>query len=439
MRPATNINELANNLIPGRFLTQDEANVYVPVYEELIDDIRDRVIYDQLPHQTIFVSGQSGTGKTTALNFLPNPEINDQFKVIKVYANELFDLDDIDTIDVLLMLSFTLMEQNKSLEKTFNQELDKIRKKHEGTFNSETIRETQQEKSGGVQWEAQLGNDPISRFFGLFKISGNFFANFKVDRKYRQITREAFSFNKLDLLDLTNRIIQKYEDLLPEGKHLLLIINELDHIKKPKLINDLFITNRYYLEKLQCKKVISVPAILNTFDTFNERIYFFGIKLSHNKLTPSLKKGEDKVTSNWSLLEEIVFKRIAEDADLIDKDAVLLAIENCGGIIRQFISILYYSATLVRRLKGTKIKLADVLHGCDTLRQTLEGSIIFKEKIEILDQIRTANKPLVPEDEMFMEMLQGNRILIYQNDPTWYELNPLIEDTVRIYAQRSNE
>ena len=437
MQPANNINELANNLIPGKFLTRDDANVYVPVYEELIRDIRDRVLHDQLPQQTIYASGQSGTGKTTALNFLPDDEIEERFSVVKVYANELFDLDDVDVIDILLMLSYSLMKQHPKLEVSFRAELEKIHKKHQGQLGEEVVRENGAEAEGGGRLELQLGNDPISRFFTLFRISTNFFASFRVDKKYRQITREAFSFNKFDLLNLTNRIIERHCELIAPNKDLLLIVNELDHIKRPELIRELFINNRYYLENLHCKKIVSVPAVLNTMDTFAERIYFFGLKLSPNKLSAPGGEALRQTAENRRLLSQVLYKRIHPDQHLIEPAAVELAVDSSGGIIRQFISILYYAATQVRRNKGACISGQDVADGCATVRQTLEGSIIFREKIEILDQIRRANKPDVPEDEMFMEMLQGNRILIYQNQPTWYEVNPLIADTVRIYAQQT--
>ena len=67
-KPAKTINEFVNNLFLGA-LTQEQADFYVPFYDGQIAEIRDSLIYDQLNHQTIYLMGQVGTGKTTALIF----------------------------------------------------------------------------------------------------------------------------------------------------------------------------------------------------------------------------------------------------------------------------------------------------------------------------------------------------------------------------------
>lgn len=440
MKPATNIIELFKNLSPIKFLRMEDEAFYVPIYEDVINRIRFDLLTNEVRSQTIYTYGQTGTGKTTALNFLPNNAIEEQFAVIPLYANELFDLNDIDVIDLLLMVSYKLIEDNKSLGKEFHEELQRIRDKHEGREEAQTVSEKGRALSGGGNANAELGKSPIAEFFNLFKLGAGFFANLKMEKSYREITRRAFVFRKPELLGLANRIIGRYLEKAAPGKDLLLVFNELDHIKKPELIEELFVGNRHYFENLECKKVISIPVSLRGEPDFpaDLKIHYFGLKLRENPLAGSVSEAtRHTIEENRRLLKTIVVKRMSPGADLIEDKAIEEAIEKSGGIIRQFLAILHNAARNVAMLDGKSISLRDVEEGAIEFRQNLERSIISKEKIEILDLIRKEHKPKASRADAFIEALLGNQVLIYENDPTWYALNPLIENTVKIYAEQS--
>ena len=99
MKRAKTINELADNLDPSLPLGKEDKNVYVPIYDELLSKLRDRIIHDKLESRTLFVAGQSGTGKTTALNFLEDRKISRAFTVKVINFRDLVDLSDVDIID----------------------------------------------------------------------------------------------------------------------------------------------------------------------------------------------------------------------------------------------------------------------------------------------------------------------------------------------------
>lgn len=439
MKPATNMVELVRNLAPARLLTQADKEFYVPIYSDLLRKLKYELQVSQSKKETYYTSGQSGTGKTTALNFLPDQELEEQFAVHFLYGNELFDLSDVDIIDVLLMICYELIKGKPKLENQFMEALNRIRDKHEGIYEQTTVQDEGLDASGGANLNLGIGNTPISSFFKLFKISAEFFASLKLDKKYRQITRRAFAFQKQDLLALTNQIIESYLLEVAPGKELLLIFNELDHIKQPQLITELFITNRYLFEELRCKKVISVPVMLLAEERFTRPIDFFGLKLTGNPLIEEISPANAAlIEKNCEFLRQIIYKRIAPGHDLITGDAIDFAIAKSGGIIRQFISIVHNAAVKVGLSGAQRISVNDVEEGASTFRQILERSIISQEKISILDQVRTENRPNAQDEEAFIEALLGNQILIYQNNPNWYHVNPLIEETVKIYAAKSN-
>lgn len=443
MGPAKNINDFVNNLLLG-FLTEKERNFYVPLYYDKLLEIKDRVLYDRLEHQTIYIMGQVGTGKTTALNFLPDPEIREEFEVISFFATDLFDMNDVDIADVLLTVAYKLMKGNKSLEDKFERELEKIKKKIEG-YQFDRIQETGVQVTGGAGAKAGMGNSPIGRFLGLLKAGFDIFANIRLDSQSREIVREVFNVSPKDVFEATNKVIEAYkEEVLGHKKQLLLLFNELDHVRNAEIISKLFVDNRSYLDGLRCKKIISVPVVLMTYGQFMETREvtndYIGLKLFPNPIVNGIDRTtQQTIEGNVKLLKQIVYKRIDPEVELIDEEAIELAIEHSGGIIRQFIKILSHAGRRVRRLKGTKISVNDVDYGADKVRQELEASLIGTEKIALLEEVRTTHKPSTKDRNLLIECLLANQILAFRNEPTWYSINPLIEKTIEVYASTNTK
>ena len=438
MEPAKNINDFVNNLLLG-FLTEKEKDFYVPLYNNKLLEIKDRIIFDRLERQTIYIMGQVGTGKTTALNFLPDNEIEEQFAIVSFFATDLFDMNDVDIADVLLIVAYKLMKGNPKLENKFKTDLEKIKQKIEGV-EMETKTEIGVKVEGGVGLKAGIGNSPIGRFLGLLKAGFDIFANIRMDSQSREIIREVFNVSPKDVFEATNNVIEAYkEEVLKYDKKLLLVFNELDHVRNPDIIQKVFIDNRQYLDGLRCKKIISVPVVLMTYELFKETREvtndYLGLKLFPNPILPMVNEETmEQIEENKEMLRQIVYRRIDKDSGLIDPQAIDYAIEHSGGIIRQFIKILSHAGRRVRRLRGNKISLNDVDYGADKVRQELEASIIGKDKIALLEEVRLTHRPNTEDKYLLIDCLLANQILAIRNEPTWYSLNPLIVETVKIYA-----
>ena len=110
-----------------------------------------------------------------------------------------------------------------------------------------------------------------------------------------------------------------------------------------------------------------------------------------------------------------------------------------GGIIRQLIRIVYNAAIKVRRLQGPKITKADVEDGIEAVRNTIARTIISSNKIKMLNTILTKNIPVSETSGEFIEVLHANNVLAYTNGTVWYEVNPVIKETVELYAERHGE
>ena len=172
MKCANSIVDFYNNLSPHTILFKNEDDEqYVPVYEETLTRLRSELIANQRHDATFYIAGQSGTGKTTAMNFLPDDKFDKKFKVVYLYGRDLFDPNDVDIVDILLMFSFKLIEDNPKLSKIFYKNLEKIYQKHIGALEEEV--EKQKEL---LREFSELENDKDdSEHEGFFKKLFNFF------------------------------------------------------------------------------------------------------------------------------------------------------------------------------------------------------------------------------------------------------------------------
>ena len=238
MDKAQNISEFANVINQFVDITHENADMYVDIYADLKEALRDKLLYDSfLPHETLFVSGQSGTGKTTALRFLPNDDLKAAFHIRFIDMHRYLDDGDTDIIDFMLLLGYDLVKDNETLRLRYTEDLVKIYQVNDGGLevsNESTGKDTI-EGGGGVKTEAGIN------WLGLLKSGANFFLNYKKERIFKQTTREVFKVKKSKLVDLVNKIILDFiEENIKDGKQLLLIIDGPDRLRDVEGINSIF-------------------------------------------------------------------------------------------------------------------------------------------------------------------------------------------------------
>jgi len=438
MKKAATIIEMARNFNPNYILKLDDENVYIPIYEEILATLRDKIIYDELESQTLFVAGQSGTGKTTALNFLPGDEIDGSYNTKYINGRDLFDPNDIDIIDILLMFSFKIVQGTKLQEQYF-EELEKLQKVKDGVLTEERLDEKSRKASTGAKAEAGVKGG----FFDFIKAGVTFFTSYNFEASYRNKAREIFKLKKPELLRKVNELIKKYYELEEsKGKKLLVVFDDLDKLRNVEQIRSVFIENRFYLTQIECKKVIAIPIhitadyeVLNFADTIPK----FGIRLDSNPLDRKEgKKESDILKKQKKQLHRVIGNRIEKKENLIDEDAIDEAVKFSGGILRQFVNIIYGATVRARRLKAEKISKSDIYESWQQIKDLLAPTIITTDKIKFLDGIMKNKVPVNNDSPIFIELLLGNQIIACFNGIPWYDVNPVIEKTVRIYAERQD-
>ncbi len=434
MEKARTIPELANVLIPSEPLNRyNDRDEYVPIYDDILSVLRDRILNDAPRNRTYLISGQSGTGKTTALNFLAAPEIEEKFELKYLYGRDLLDPIDTDIIDVLLMLAFKLVK-GTSLENKYYKKLENLQKSHEGTLEEESERASGRKGEAGGEGKAGSG----ITFLNFLKLRADFFSNYKIESSYRRQAREIFKVKKPKLLKLVNDLIDEYHAEVSQGKQILFIIDDLDKLRQIDQIKDLFINQRYYYLNIQCKKIIAIPVHLTTepeISNLGLDIPQFGCTLKPNPIEPDAAN-HDALEKNKNNLRKVITQRIADD-HLVEDDAVEESIEYSGGILRQFMEILYNAATKARHLQSPTITRELVKDARNSIKSTLDRTVVSSEKIDLLNTIRLNHTPTSIDNEQFVICLLNNQIIACSNGTIWYEVNPIIEKTVEIYASRN--
>ncbi len=84
-----------------------------------------------------------------------------------------------------------------------------------------------------------------------------------------------------------------------------------------------------------------------------------------------------------------------------------------------------------------KINESDIENALLEERNLLGRSVIGKERIGMLNDVMNHKTP-AQDNNLFIESILGNLILVNQNGDPWYDINPVIETTVKQYGTNDN-
>ena len=415
MKKASSIKEIFNIFDPQKYLTEDTKDYYVDIYKNFTDDLSNRFELSD-SEETIFVAGQSGNGKSSALQLFSTnySQLNDSYDIKVLNARDVFDTKNIDVADILLMIAFTIIEEHEDLQKEFYEALEKMRKK-----NLEELKEFSEHS------ESESGTEEASFLSGLnfnlpfFKAGVGFKGVFKTDSQSKRIIRELVKLKKSDFIDKINEIIRKYKrDILKEEKRLLLIVDDIEKLKdSDHIFNDEIST----ILQIECSKIITMPIHLKRSSTFAGYVA--------KEISFKLKdKDGSYINENIDELKSIINARLEEVA-LIDEDAKELISKKSGGNLRQLIKIVKESALKAFSNKSDIISLVDVEDAIFEIRRDYSSASV--EMKEFLDYIKEHKNPEDYSKESIRKLKTAtgeSLIFAYYNGEIWYDLNPIVSD-----------
>ena len=440
LSPAQTLEEAYKALDPEKYLDpakEEDRRRYVPLFKEEMKEIAADLLMNENSTLTICVTGQSGSGKTSALNFLmeENPRIKEKYSVVSIYFRDELDLGDVDITHILFTIAAHLIREEDSLRVKFEEKLKEIKASIEGRLDQVVQEEQNMEANAAAGIKAALNS-----FFSLFGVDAFLSTRFKVDSSYREITKKAFVYGKTDLQEAVNEVIVSYQK--KKGKKLLLILNELDHMKRAEDVESIFNADFSLLSDLVCVKVISVPVVLLSKTWFTPAIFvLLNTYLDANPLDKGDGRSCEVCQRNRTCFKEVLKKRV--NPALFEKGVVEAALEASGGVVRQFLHILHRAVNAAYsradgKVEGVKISLGDLAKAKRFVAGILETSVLYLEKIRLLKHIADENVPATGDgaEKYLIECILANQILVHQNGDTWYVINPLIKGIVEKYAEK---
>jgi hypothetical protein len=437
MKKASNLIEVSQIFDPQKVLTLADKDIHQDVYQSTIDPLKMKLLTNQIPSKTFFICGQIGMGKSTALNYLPDENINNKFEVKYLTGRELFAIHDIDIIDILLMIGFELIKDTgledryyEGLNKLKDINLENLKISKEQTWDFENNKEDKKEL--GLKFDILVS-----------KFNGKIFENLKMNERERQSIREIFSIDKANLIAFINDIILDYKtEIMNNDKDLLLIIDDLEKISDKDIIKKVFVDDNWVFHKINCVKIIPIHIFLpKNHSMFNNDLIDFDFRIEANKLGENIVSIEEKVKidANIETLKNLIKVRL-EDESFISDDAYIEIIKYSGGNIRQLIEIIYQSSInqlVISNMKGTVITVDDVKWGVGEISNRLSKAA--DSKIRLLTQVLKYHKlfdePTPKDLEDFDSLLLDNLIFFHKNGTHWYDVNPIIQKTVEVYGQ----
>jgi Cdc6-like AAA superfamily ATPase len=415
MKKASTIKEIFNIFDPQKYLEYDTKDYYEPIYKDFTDDLNDRLELSD-SQETIFIAGQSGNGKSSALQLFSTnyPDLNNYYDIKVLNARDVFDRKDIDVADVLLMIAFTIVQEHDELKEEFLDILETMRKK-----KLEELEEIVEVVSNEIVSEKTNKLHSFKVNLGLAKFTLDFQDTFKMDNQNKKVIRELVKLKKKDFITKINEVIEKYKrDVLKSQKRLLLIIDDIEKIKDS---DHIFSDEISTILQIQCSKIITMPIHLKRSSTF--------AGYDAKEISFKLKTKEDEpIEENISKLMNIISARL-EDNSIIQVDAKRLIAQKSGGNLRQLIKIVKESALKAHRNKSEIISLYDVENAIRDIKKDYSSASM--EIKQFLDYIKVNKLPQDFETESIKKLkIATNESLIfaYYNGDIWYDLNPIITE-----------
>jgi hypothetical protein len=356
-----------------------------------------------------FFSGHRGCGKSTELNRLAaDEEIRQKFFVVKYSVKEVCDVENLNYVDVLFSIGAQLFLQYVDSGRELRPEL---MADLEVWKSSIVERVSEEERSFGTL----IGGGVQGFFFSML-------AKISAEDTTRKIIREVIEPRLSELIEKINLIVADIEGR--EGKSVLVIIDDLD---KPKLeqATEIFYNNHTAITQPACYIIYTVPISMFFAQEFiairDKKFSLPNIKLhTKNDRTSRHEPG-------YNLLKTFIFKRMKED--LIEPDAVDLAIKMGAGVFRETALIIQIAADSAIERGRDRITRDDV-ERAERERRSDFKRLLQTEDYDILEEVYKNND--IRGIDKIGHLLHNLSVLEYVNDEHWWDIHPTLENVLDV-------
>jgi hypothetical protein len=383
--------------------------------------IRDRLLQAQLPLK-VFLTGQVGAGKSSELSRLhADPEIAAKFERVVVRLSERMDLLDADIRQILVAIAATVAEHIR-----------------EHDFHKTAAWRTDDNVSKDLRRWIELlakqfdvpspnpGDDPVIEFGAAF---AKFSAKLRSEHSLRQTIRDNRGFGPLELLRVTNQVLQLLERAAE--RRVLLVLDDGDKIAMSDPARNVFIEHRIQLLDLRCMAVVTFPYALN-FDpmmpTTTDSFVLKNIKIVERD-APNVVRDEGIV-----FFRDLLLRRV--DVGLIDDEAIAVATRYSAGIPREFLRIVGGGFEFAYNYGYPKVDAAAIEYVVQELRETMSRRMQGERTRRML--LRVHSDRQLP-DKFEQSLLETLLVVEYTNDLPWYDVNPILVEQVESFEAKDDE
>ncbi len=438
MSKASKVGHIINYFNSQESLYPKNDPWYVETERKEIELIKNDLLMTDRNLKFLF-GGHPGNGKSTELNKINDDKaINEKYLLVKYSANEVLDINDVDIVDLLLTIALKILEKTDTKLSSY---LQRRLKEMEGYF-TDTL-QIEKITTEAREGEIEVGVDAKTDFrFPFVKLGTGFFARMRFQSDTRKQIREKYRPKITELQDLINDIILdvKKSFKLPLF-NILLIIDDLDKIQ-PKEAEKIFFEQGNIIGKIQCSVLLTIPISM-IYSPKNKVIanQIGGLqKVLRNLRLKDINGKEDEVTKkNRDILSQLVFNRMEDN--LIEDNALNMAIEASGGVFRTLIDIIASASSYSNIHGGTKIDSIDMEAAINEERANKKRAL-DRTYYDILLDIYDHKRLLTTDRERIevLELFHSLFALEYMNGKEWCDIHPLLIEEVEAYRKiKQNE
>ncbi|MGH1396136.1 MAG: ATP-binding protein [Trichormus sp.] len=386
---------------------------------DCIERLMQRIEYSPNGDSKIVFTGHRGCGKSSLLAELSR-RIKENYFVVLFSIADSIEMSAVNHINILFAIALNLMSEAEAR----NVDIPDTTKHQIFDWFKKRTRTTEVELGTGVE--------------AGFNLLSFLKTQLKADAKVREEITEEFEHKRSDLVARVNEIAALIQ--VATKKETIVIIDDLDKLDLAR-VNEIYGNNINSLFQPNIRIIYTVPiaTMCNTFVWSNIQ----SASSYQIEVMPVIKifsRGDNRLpdakprTEATNILCEILQKRIS--SELIDKSAAEKIVIYSGGVLRELIRIANICCLiclqLIRQKPGEKITIDDqvIEKAIKEIRNELSLRL-GKEDFKILQTTYEDFEPDDVKQPEFLELLHGLHILEYRNDETWYDVHPILVETLK--------
>ncbi|XXT18507.1 hypothetical protein WME94_50585 [Sorangium sp. So ce429] len=406
---------------PLNLLDETDRKLYEPLHDDDHDPVKrlfDTIEFSE-DESVQLVAGFRGTGKTTEFSRLERDLWEAGYLVVRVDLDEYVDMHSaVDIRDFLLILA--------------------------GAISDKLTDERLLGVSEGLQrsfWERVRGFLPTAveaKEITAKTPIGDLKLAFQSDPSFREGIRKAFAGRLAELVDQVRMhhagVLKALAARAGRPVRLVVILDSLEHLRGTmdtdegvrRSVEELFLTHASHIGLKDTHMVLSVPAFL-VLQADNLAAQFVNGAV---QAWPAYRV-TDRSGSRTAVVDRMValvskrgdWKRILPDQAALER--IILA---SGGHLRDLLNMLVEALHLAG--KGVSPNMAEKV--LNVARRAYLP--LYKDEIDVLRRIaesRDVRQITTKEQEYLLRFLDSGLVLCYMNDDFWYDVHPLVRDTVR--------